>query len=180
MQSATAYPDVVQKYLTDELQAGPLSPSQVRGAVINGFRVIPKPHKLGKWRLIVDLSYPPGCSVYDELSTFFSLIFFACNVGFFSFLRCGEFVVPDGVAFNSDIHLSIADLTFDNRSSPKVASVRIKVSKMDPFRVGVTIYLPKTSKDLCPVESLLAYLNYRGFAPGPLFHLWQATLIVSG
>ena len=84
---------------------------------------------------------------------------------FFGFLRYGEFVVPDGVAFNSDIHLSIADVSFDNQSSPKVASVRIKASKTDPFRVGVTIYLPKTSKDLCPVESLLTYLNYRGFAP---------------
>lgn len=99
------------------------------------------------------------------------MLWAACNVGFFGFLRCGEFVVPDGVAFNSDIHLTIADVSFDNRSSPKVASVRIKASKTDPFRVGVTIYLPKTSKDLCPVESLLAYLNYRGFAPGPLFCL---------
>ena len=73
MQSATAHPDVVQKYLTDELQAGnlagPFSPSQVREAVINRFGVIPKPHKPGKWRLIVDLSYPPGGSVNDGIST---------------------------------------------------------------------------------------------------------------
>ena len=73
MQSATAHPDVVQKHLADELQAGnlagPFSPSQLREAVINRFGVIPKPHKPGKWHLIVDLSYPPGGSVNDGIST---------------------------------------------------------------------------------------------------------------
>ena len=31
---------------------------------INEFGVIPKPHQPGKWMLIVDLSHPPGTSVW--------------------------------------------------------------------------------------------------------------------
>ncbi len=40
----------------------PLSPLQV-----NRFGVIPKGHNTGKWRLIMDLSYPPEQSVNDSI-----------------------------------------------------------------------------------------------------------------
>ena len=43
------------------------------------------------------------------------------------------------------------------------------MSKTDPFRRGVSIFLGKTDSDLCPVAALLSYLAKRGLAPGPLF-----------
>ena len=48
---------------------GPLAPDVVPGMHINQFGVIPEPHQLGKWRLIVDLSHPEGKkSVSDGIS----------------------------------------------------------------------------------------------------------------
>ena len=41
----------------------------------------------------------------------------------------------------------------------------IKVSKTDPFRQGCTL----GRSPLCPVESLLSYLEIRGGTDGPLF-----------
>lgn len=72
MQSAVEHPKVVESYLQDELEsgniAGPFSPAEVGDANINRFGVIPKPHKPGKWCLIVDLSYPHGLSINDGIS----------------------------------------------------------------------------------------------------------------
>ena len=73
MQSALEHPDVVQGYLDAERDsgnlAGPYSPDTLSGIVFNRFGVIPKANKPGKWRLIVDLSYPEGQSVNDGISS---------------------------------------------------------------------------------------------------------------
>ena len=45
------------------------TPDAIPGVQINRFGVIPKPHQLGKWRLIVDLSHPEGRSVNDGISS---------------------------------------------------------------------------------------------------------------
>ena len=71
--SATSHPEVVRRYLDAELAcgnvAGPYSSRQLPpGVMYNRFGVIPKPNKPGKWRLIVDLSYPKGSSVSDGIS----------------------------------------------------------------------------------------------------------------
>ena len=71
--SATSHPEVVQRYLDAELAcgnvAGPYSSRQLpSGVMYNRFGVIPKPNNSGKWRLIVDLSYPKGSSVNDGIS----------------------------------------------------------------------------------------------------------------
>ena len=47
--------------------------------------------------------------------------------------------------------------------------VRIKASKTDPFRVGVTAYLGRTDQELCPVAAVLDYIARRGTCAGPLF-----------
>jgi len=47
--------------------AGPVDPTTQPGIHINRFGVIEKPHQPGKYRLIVDLSYPEGRSVNDGL-----------------------------------------------------------------------------------------------------------------
>ncbi len=40
---------------------------------------------------------------------------------------------------------------------------------MDPFRVGVDVFVGKTGGQLCPVTALVDYLVTRRAGPGPLF-----------
>ena len=54
---ATAHRSVVSKYIKSEVELGRI----VYIAIFN--TLIPKPHQVSKWQLIVDLSYPRGYSV---------------------------------------------------------------------------------------------------------------------
>ena len=105
-----------------------------------------------------------GSRVYSNL-----LIWAACFVGLFGFLRCGEFLVPDGAEFNPQLHLSLADVSVDTSAPFWTISLLIKVSKTDQFRRGTSITIGSTNSDLCAVAALLDYLTVRGPAAGPLF-----------
>lgn len=67
LQSALANPAVVEAYLEKELQngtiSGPWTKGEVPSVILNRFGVIPKSGRPGKWRLIVDMSFPDGYSV---------------------------------------------------------------------------------------------------------------------
>ncbi len=71
MQSATLNPQVVDQYLEKEVSlgrvAGPMAVEESLGVQVNRFGVIEKPHQPGKFRLIVDLSFPEGHSVNDGI-----------------------------------------------------------------------------------------------------------------
>ena len=54
---------------------------------------------------------------------------------------------------------------------PRSVAVRIKQSKTDSFRQGLSIVLSRTELPLCLVAALLAYLVVRGNSEGPLFLL---------
>ena len=97
------------------------------------------------------------------------MLWAACCLGFFGFLRSGEFTAPEIGEFDPGQHLSFADVAIDDVGNPGVLSVRIKQSKTDPFRQGVTIFMGKTGCDLCPVAAVLAFLAMRGPGEGPLF-----------
>ena len=64
---------IVNDYQGAEMSRGailsPFAPDIVPGVHINRFGVIPKPHQLGKWKLIVDLSHPEGKSVNNGISS---------------------------------------------------------------------------------------------------------------
>ena len=74
LSTALEQPEVVEKYLHEELQANrviKIHPSDdVKGLGIqcSPFGVIPKKNRRNKWRLIVDLSAPQGHSVNDGIS----------------------------------------------------------------------------------------------------------------
>jgi len=53
--------------------------------------------------------------------------------------------------------------------NPQYLEVRIKASKTDPFRKGMTVYLGRIDGDLCPVSVILAYMVLRGQEKGPFF-----------
>ena len=48
--------------------AGPYASSELPATHISRFGVIPKRNQPGKWRLIIDLSYPKGHSINDGIS----------------------------------------------------------------------------------------------------------------
>lgn len=70
MLSASQHPEAINDYLRVEVQKrrvlGPvdLTPERMQ---ISRFGVVPKGHQTGRWRLILDLSYPEGASVNDGI-----------------------------------------------------------------------------------------------------------------
>ena len=68
MFSAVQHPEIIDEYISKELRLGRILATSCHPAIhINRFGVIPKGHNSGKWRLITDLSYPPGNSVNDGI-----------------------------------------------------------------------------------------------------------------
>ena len=71
MYCATQHPNVVDKYLSEEILqrrvAGPFFPPLIPRAHISRFGVIPKHHQPNKWQLIVDLSHPSRHSINDGI-----------------------------------------------------------------------------------------------------------------
>ena len=107
-------------------------------------------------------------SVYNH-----TMLWAACCLGFFGFLRAGEFTVNS--PFNPDIHLAVSDVQADSLVNPSSFQIHIKCSKTDTFRQGCHIYVGAGKRDLCPVRALTQYLHVRGSTPGPLFLLSDGT-----
>ena len=98
-----------------------------------------------------------------------AMLWAACCLGYFCFLRAGEMTVPNDWEFDPSVHLMKKDLALDNQREPQTLRVHIKRSKTDPFRQGIFLFVGRTGKDLCPVSAILAYLVVRGNSNGPLF-----------
>ena len=98
-----------------------------------------------------------------------TMLWAACCTGFFGFLRCAEFLLPDEGPFDPSLHLSLADIHLVMSPAQWRFDILIKGSKTDQLRVGSTVSLGATGAALCPVAALLDYLNARGNTPGPLF-----------
>lgn len=96
------------------------------------------------------------------------LLWAACCLGFFGFLRSGEFTSTSDT-FDPTWNLAIADVAIDSASDPTMVQIRIKGSKTDQLRKGTTIVVGRTKSPICPVKALLAYIAARGCQPGPLF-----------
>ena len=77
---------------------------------------------------------------------------------FFGFLQMGEDVVPSNSSYDPEVHLTVGDIKINDRKKPSFLEVRIKASKTDVFRRGVTIYLGVTGVDICPVAAILSYM----------------------
>ena len=97
------------------------------------------------------------------------LIWSACCLGFFGFLHCREFLIPDGQQFDANRHLSLADVTLDRSPMQWQFYLFISASKTDQFWQGSQVVLGAAGSDLCPVVALLDYLSLRGDVAGPLF-----------
>ena len=95
------------------------------------------------------------------------MLWAACCLGFFGFLRAGEFTVNG--TFDPTLNLTMADVQVDSSTDPQRFRVFIKCSKTDPFHKGCFIFLGCGSFSFCPVVSLTNYLHLRGPGTGPLF-----------
>ena len=73
------------------------------------------------------------------------------------------------VRLHSSTHLSFEDVAVDDQLRPSLIQLNLKESKTDPFRKGVQVVIGSMGDELCPVNTLMAYLAVRGFSPGPLF-----------
>ena len=115
-------------------------------------------------RLLFDTwSQTPPSTCYDT-----EMLWAACCMAFFSFMRAGEFTCLSMQSFMNTM-LSPRDISIDSRENPTVVSVYLWQSKTDPFGAGVIIYLGRTYHSICPVLAILSYLARRGRVHGPLF-----------
>ena len=93
------------------------------------------------------------------------MLWAACRLGFFVFLRAGEFTVNS--VFDPNTHMTVDDLQADSLVNPSCFKVHIKCSKTDPFHVGCDIYVGRGVGSV--ITALGSYLSLRSSAPGPLF-----------
>ena len=96
-----------------------------------------------------------------------AMLWAACCLGFFGFLRAGEFTCTGSAA--TDFPLTPSDIVVDSRENPQQIAVHLRRSKTDPFGVGCHIYLGRTHTIPCPVAAVLGYLSLRPPIHGPLF-----------
>jgi hypothetical protein len=118
-------------------------------------------------------------SVWEQKSQNFNAIMLwaACCLCFFGFLRAGEITVPSDGAYDRGAHLNVSDVSVDSTSKPTTIKVKIKASKTDPFRQGVDLFIGTTDNELCPVTAMMAYLAKRGQREGMLFHFEDGRLL---
>ena len=86
----------------------------------------------------------------------------ACCLTFFGFLRVSEFTIPSQKQYDQSCHLSLGDISLDNRDTLRLLRIHLKQSKTDPFRRGVEIYLGVTDDSTCSLKGILPYLALRG------------------
>ena len=82
------------------------------------------------------------------------MLWAAACVGFFGFLRAGEFTVSSAEAYDPEAHLNLSDVALDSHTNPAMVRILIKQSKTDPFRQGVEIFLGRSGSMVCPVQAL--------------------------
>ena len=97
------------------------------------------------------------------------MLWAACCLAYFGFMRIGELTVPTDNGYDASCHLSWGDVMVDDPLRPSRLEVRIKASKTDLFRQGISLFIGRVTSDICPVSAMLAYMVVRGKEAGPLF-----------
>ena len=105
------------------------------------------------------------------------MIWAACAIAFFGFIRPSEFTIPSQSQFDPNLYLTLSDITLDSRHSPQIIQVNIKQSKTNPFHRGITLSMGRTGHNICPVKAIVPFLAARGKGPGPLFQLQNQQML---
>ena len=97
-------------------------------------------------------------------------------LAFFGFLRCGEFTSRSNT-FDPLIDLRMCDI--EMHANDRLFTLKLKSSKTDPFRRGVSLKYFETGQTLCPFQCMSALLQTRGEMAAqpcdPLFTLITGT-----
>ena len=93
------------------------------------------------------------------------MLWAACTLAFFGFLRSGEFIPTR----HYPCPLAVDDFQVDSITHPTLLAVTLCHSKTDPFGTGVTIYLGRAYDDICLVVAVIAYIVVPPPFQGPLF-----------
>ena len=91
----------------------------------------------------------------------------ATTLAFFGLLRVSEYTSPTTSRYDPEWHLLVSDVTVN--AVRRLAYVRIKASKTDPFRESAIVRVGVSGSELCPVSALVRYLRVRRRGVGPLF-----------
>ena len=67
------------------------------------------------------------------------------------------------------MHLCLEDIRVDSHEKPSMLQMVIKCSKMDPYRLGVSLYIGAINTELCPVAAVIDCMLTRGKKKGSLF-----------
>ena len=97
------------------------------------------------------------------------MLWAASCLAFFRFLRVSEFTIPSHNHYDQSSHLSLQNISIDDRANPRLLRATIKQSKTDPFWKGIHIHLGATDSSVCPVLGVLPYLTLLGTQAGSLF-----------
>ena len=126
--------------------------------VLNGAkRVCEKKSKINRYPITFDILKNLCLWLRRHESASNLLLETVCTIGFFGFLRCGEFTVDNGQDFDPFFNLCLADLII----MEDYTLLRLKVSKTDPFRLGVNIKLFPTNNLICPYKIASTYIQSR-------------------
>ena len=101
----------------------------------------------------------------------------ACCLAFFGFLRSSEFTIPTQSGYDPEVHLSPNDVAVDNRAKPRLLKVTIKQSKTDPFRQGVILCFGENGLTALSSGCALTVPCSQGQSGGPFIHWgrWEET-----
>ena len=95
------------------------------------------------------------------------MLWAACCLAIFAFLRSGELMIPTMLTFDTTWHLTPQGIMVDNKTKPTRLFVRIKGSNTDQTCQSITLCVGRTYNELCPVAAVLAYLARRTMKDGP-------------
>lgn len=97
------------------------------------------------------------------------MLWAAVCVGFFGFMRSGEFTCRSS---SDEPPILSSAVAVDSHVSPSMVKIFLKKAKTDPFGKGIDIFLGRNDTPLCPVAAVLRYLAVRSKTVGPLF-VWE-------
>ena len=103
-----------------------------------------------------------------------SMLWAACCLAFFGFLRSSEFTSPSSNSFSSSQTLLRSDIDFDSRNS---LCIRINMSKVDPFRRRHIPVIAPSQSHICAVDAMRRFLCHRQATNGPLFLFKDGTFL---
>ena len=93
---------------------------------------------------------PPPVSYWSRL------MWAACCLGFFAFLRSGEFTCPSSAAYNSSM-LSWGDIQVDSRNHPSYLRMVLRHSKTSFWGWGVCLWVPQVTPCAQSQQCCLTY-----------------------